>query len=139
MAGVQKEVLRAGSGPTPQKGATITVHCTGSLKTNPPKKFWRYVFFHNYDTHSHFNLVRISLNFLHCALRDLYSESVFEIFLRNLTSKSYASRPVILFHYFFLFLYTCFKNRNGQILSFLPEIARLLDHGKISPYFALAL
>ena len=46
-------------------------------------------------------LVRISLNFLHCALRDLYSESVFEIFLRNLTSKSYASRPVILFHYFF--------------------------------------
>ena len=71
-----------------------------------------------------------SVNFLHCALRDLYTESVFEIFLRNLTSKSYASRPVILFHYFFLFLYTCFKNRNGQILSFLPEIARLLDHGK---------
>ncbi|XP_020630711.1 peptidyl-prolyl cis-trans isomerase FKBP12-like [Orbicella faveolata] len=40
MAGVHKEVLRAGSGPTPQKGATITVHCTGSLNTNPPKKFW---------------------------------------------------------------------------------------------------
>lgn len=51
MAGVQKEVLRAGSGPTPQKGATITVHCTGSLNTNPPKKFWRYVFSDHYDSH----------------------------------------------------------------------------------------
>ena len=42
MAQVKKEVIRAGSGPTPMQGATITVHCTGSLNTNPPKKFWRY-------------------------------------------------------------------------------------------------
>ena len=50
MAGVvKKEMLRAGSGPTPQAGATITVHCTGSLNTNPPKKFWRYVFPNHYD------------------------------------------------------------------------------------------
>lgn len=43
MAQIKKEVLRAGSGSTPMKGATITVHCTGSLNTNPPKKFWRYL------------------------------------------------------------------------------------------------
>ena len=41
---VQKEVLKAGNGPCPSKGSTITVHCTGSLNTNPPKKFWRYWF-----------------------------------------------------------------------------------------------
>ena len=41
---VQKEVLRPGNGPCPSKGSTITVHCTGSLNTNPPKKFWRYWF-----------------------------------------------------------------------------------------------
>jgi len=41
---VLKEVLRPGNGPCPSKGSTITVHCTGSLNTNPPKKFWRYWF-----------------------------------------------------------------------------------------------
>ncbi|CAH1793688.1 unnamed protein product [Owenia fusiformis] len=37
--GVVKEILRQGTGNAPQKGQTITVHCTGSL-TTPPKKFW---------------------------------------------------------------------------------------------------
>ena len=41
---VLKEVVRPGYGPCPSKGSTITVHCTGSLNTNPPKKFWRYWF-----------------------------------------------------------------------------------------------
>ena len=41
---VLKEVIRPGNGPCPSKGSTITVHCTGSLNTNPPKKFWRYWF-----------------------------------------------------------------------------------------------
>ena len=41
---VLKEVVRPGNGPCPSKGSTITVHCTGSLNTNPPKKFWRYWF-----------------------------------------------------------------------------------------------
>ena len=41
---VQKEVIRPGNGPCPSKGSTIKVHCTGSLNTNPPKKFWRYWF-----------------------------------------------------------------------------------------------
>ncbi|XP_078360856.1 uncharacterized protein LOC144645231 [Oculina patagonica] len=40
MADVKKDILRAGSGPRPNPGDTITVHCTGSLNTNPPKKFW---------------------------------------------------------------------------------------------------
>lgn len=40
MAEVKKELVRAGSGNTPKRGDTITVHCTGSLNTNPPKKFW---------------------------------------------------------------------------------------------------
>ena len=44
MAQVTKEVVRAGTGNPPYRGATITVHCTGSLNTNPPKKFWRYEF-----------------------------------------------------------------------------------------------
>ena len=48
MADVKKEVLRAGSGSPPKKGDTIEVHCTGSLNTNPPKKFWRYVFSNDY-------------------------------------------------------------------------------------------
>ncbi|ELR21420.1 Peptidylprolyl isomerase FKBP12, putative [Acanthamoeba castellanii str. Neff] len=37
--GYEKEVLAEGSGPTPQKGQTVTVHCTGNL-TNPTRKFW---------------------------------------------------------------------------------------------------
>ncbi|XP_035223650.1 peptidyl-prolyl cis-trans isomerase FKBP12-like [Stegodyphus dumicola] len=37
--GVFKEVLRFGSGNIPQRGSTITVHCTGCL-ANPVKKFW---------------------------------------------------------------------------------------------------
>eukprot|EP00049_Salpingoeca_infusionum_P003972 m.73233 g.73233 ORF g.73233 m.73233 type:complete len:161 (-) comp12363_c0_seq2:147-629(-) len=36
--GVTKEVVQAGSGPTPSKGASITVHCTGYLENG--KKFW---------------------------------------------------------------------------------------------------
>ncbi|EGD79510.1 FKBP-type peptidyl-prolyl cis-trans isomerase [Salpingoeca rosetta] len=36
--GLIKEVLRAGSGPTPPRGANITVHCTGYLDSG--KKFW---------------------------------------------------------------------------------------------------
>lgn len=39
--GVKKEVIKPGNGRTPHRGATITVNCTGSLNTNPPKKFWR--------------------------------------------------------------------------------------------------
>ena len=46
--GVEKEVLRAGSGSPPKRGDTITVHCTGSLNTNPPKKFWRYLSLYRY-------------------------------------------------------------------------------------------
>lgn len=42
--GVKKEVIKPGNGRTPHRGATITVNCTGSLNTNPPKKFWRYFF-----------------------------------------------------------------------------------------------
>ncbi|CAL1286499.1 unnamed protein product [Larinioides sclopetarius] len=37
--GVTKEVIRPGYGNTPQRGQTITVHCTGCL-ANPQKKFW---------------------------------------------------------------------------------------------------
>ncbi|GFT54740.1 peptidyl-prolyl cis-trans isomerase FKBP12 [Nephila pilipes] len=37
--GVAKEVIRPGCGYVPQRGSTITVHCTGCL-TNPFKKFW---------------------------------------------------------------------------------------------------
>lgn len=36
--GIEKEVLQEGSGPTPTKGAKITVHCTGKLADG--KKFW---------------------------------------------------------------------------------------------------
>ncbi|XP_074648614.1 uncharacterized protein LOC141904063 [Tubulanus polymorphus] len=38
--GITKEILRAGSGDKPKVGQKITVHCTGSLSGNPPKKFW---------------------------------------------------------------------------------------------------
>jgi hypothetical protein len=27
--GIEKEVVKQGSGPKPQKGQTVTVHCTG--------------------------------------------------------------------------------------------------------------
>ncbi|PRD22791.1 UNVERIFIED_CONTAM: Peptidyl-prolyl cis-trans isomerase FKBP12 [Trichonephila clavipes] len=37
--GVTKEIIQAGHGIVPQKGSTITVHCTGSL-ANPLRKFW---------------------------------------------------------------------------------------------------
>ncbi|KAL6045376.1 Peptidyl-prolyl cis-trans isomerase FKBP12 [Balamuthia mandrillaris] len=37
--GVTKKVLKEGSGNTPTKGQTVTVHCTGYL-TNPQRKFW---------------------------------------------------------------------------------------------------
>ncbi|XP_070579881.1 uncharacterized protein [Ptychodera flava] len=37
--GVIKEILRPGNGPRPNRGSTITVHCTGAL-ANPLKKFW---------------------------------------------------------------------------------------------------
>jgi len=38
--GVTKEVIQEGSGPKPQKGQTITVHCTGYLTSPTQKKFW---------------------------------------------------------------------------------------------------
>ncbi len=40
--GVSKVIVREGSGNSPNEGAKIVVQCTGSLNTNPPKKFWRY-------------------------------------------------------------------------------------------------
>ena len=43
MSGVKKEIIKEGTGPQVQAGNNITVQCTGSL-TNPPKKFWRFVF-----------------------------------------------------------------------------------------------
>uniref|UniRef100_K3WV23 peptidylprolyl isomerase n=1 Tax=Globisporangium ultimum (strain ATCC 200006 / CBS 805.95 / DAOM BR144) TaxID=431595 RepID=K3WV23_GLOUD len=39
--GVTKEILAAGDGPAPTKGATVTVHCTGYGKDNDlQQKFW---------------------------------------------------------------------------------------------------
>ncbi|KAK3006301.1 hypothetical protein RJ639_016855 [Escallonia herrerae] len=39
--GVEKQVLRAGTGPTPVPGQTVTVHCTGYGKDGDlSKKFW---------------------------------------------------------------------------------------------------
>jgi FKBP-type peptidyl-prolyl cis-trans isomerase len=38
LQGVEKQVIKAGSGQLPQKGQTIEVHCTGSLSTGA--KFW---------------------------------------------------------------------------------------------------
>mmetsp|Transcript_20519 Transcript_20519/g.32054 ORF Transcript_20519/g.32054 Transcript_20519/m.32054 type:complete len:111 (-) Transcript_20519:62-394(-) len=37
--GITKTVLREGSGERPQKGQTVTVHCTGYLAAEE-KKFW---------------------------------------------------------------------------------------------------
>lgn len=42
--GVTKEMIRPGNGNIPQRGSTITVHCTGCL-ANPFQKFWRYLQF----------------------------------------------------------------------------------------------
>lgn len=43
--GVTKEVLAEGSGATPAKGNTVTVHCTGYGKDHDlSKKFWRCAF-----------------------------------------------------------------------------------------------
>lgn len=39
--GLRKELLSPGSGNKPSPGDTITVHCTGCVNGNPPKKFWR--------------------------------------------------------------------------------------------------
>ncbi len=41
--GVTKEISKPGTGPTPNRGATITVHCTGSVVNadDTTKKFWR--------------------------------------------------------------------------------------------------
>eukprot|EP00045_Choanoeca_perplexa_P013367 m.151404 g.151404 ORF g.151404 m.151404 type:complete len:171 (+) comp16337_c0_seq9:487-999(+) len=36
--GIQKRIIKEGSGPTPTKGTNITVHCTGKLADG--KKFW---------------------------------------------------------------------------------------------------
>eukprot|EP00873_Tetraselmis_striata_P035660 jgi/Tetstr1/455924/TSEL_042705.t1 len=36
--GVTKNILMEGTGPAPQKGQTVTVHCTGKLADG--KKFW---------------------------------------------------------------------------------------------------
>lgn len=38
---LNQQILKAGAGPTPKKGANITVHCTGLLESG--KKFWRYL------------------------------------------------------------------------------------------------
>ncbi|CAI5737576.1 unnamed protein product [Peronospora farinosa] len=39
--GVTKEILSAGTGPTPTKGASVTVHCTGYGKNRDlQEKFW---------------------------------------------------------------------------------------------------
>ncbi|KAI4982079.1 hypothetical protein ZWY2020_022571 [Hordeum vulgare] len=39
--GIQKEILRAGTGPKPVKGQKVTVHCTGYGKDGDlSKKFW---------------------------------------------------------------------------------------------------
>ncbi|EQC28625.1 peptidyl-prolyl isomerase FKBP12 [Saprolegnia diclina VS20] len=39
--GVTKEIIKAGHGPTPTKGATVTVHCTGYGKDRDlSQKFW---------------------------------------------------------------------------------------------------
>ena len=37
--GVDRVVTKAGNGPTPQRGQTVTVHCTGII-TETNKKFW---------------------------------------------------------------------------------------------------
>ncbi len=39
--GLKKELVKPGGENRPQVGDTITVHCTGSVAGNPPKKFWR--------------------------------------------------------------------------------------------------
>ena len=43
--GVTKVITKQGSGGTPKKGATISVHCTGSVleSSGTKKKFWRYM------------------------------------------------------------------------------------------------
>ncbi|KUF83240.1 Peptidyl-prolyl cis-trans isomerase [Phytophthora nicotianae] len=39
--GVTKEILAEGNGPTPTKGASVTVHCTGYGKDRDlQQKFW---------------------------------------------------------------------------------------------------
>ncbi|KAI6701626.1 hypothetical protein NL676_015950 [Syzygium grande] len=39
--GVEKEVLRAGTGPKPSRGQNVTVHCTGYGKNGDlSQKFW---------------------------------------------------------------------------------------------------
>ena len=40
--GVTKVITKEGNGRRPERGNTITVHCTGSL-ADPRKKFWRCV------------------------------------------------------------------------------------------------
>jgi hypothetical protein len=40
-APAHSQITKAGTGPRPQKGQTITVHCTGKLDNG--KKFWRCV------------------------------------------------------------------------------------------------
>ncbi|CAH9144542.1 unnamed protein product [Cuscuta epithymum] len=39
--GVEKELVRAGTGPKPVRGQTVTVHCTGyGKKGDLSQKFW---------------------------------------------------------------------------------------------------
>ncbi|KHG07430.1 Peptidyl-prolyl cis-trans isomerase FKBP12 [Gossypium arboreum] len=42
--GVEKQVIRPGTGPKPTPGQTVTVHCTGYGKNGDlSEKFWSYV------------------------------------------------------------------------------------------------
>lgn len=42
--GIQKELIKEGTGPIPQRGQMVTVHCTGMGKNRDLNvKFWRYV------------------------------------------------------------------------------------------------
>eukprot|EP01120_Amphizonella_sp_Union-15-10_P013931 TRINITY_DN657_c0_g1_i1.p1 TRINITY_DN657_c0_g1~~TRINITY_DN657_c0_g1_i1.p1 ORF type:complete len:112 (-),score=18.29 TRINITY_DN657_c0_g1_i1:130-465(-) len=38
--GVTKELVKEGNGLPPKPGQLITVHCTGWVAGDPPKKFW---------------------------------------------------------------------------------------------------
>ena len=104
---VLKEVLRPGNGPCPSKGSTITVHCTGSLNTKPPKKFWRYWFC--YECISIACLIYRIL-FIACMH--------------------------VMWKYFFLFL-ALLPIRNNVAIRILCIVTRLINEGCIWCFFLL--